>query len=81
MSELRAVTSPYDVKALRSLVGKISSAIDLYEKVENNPAEAEIAVSQIAKSADELHLETEDPLKRLFVISHQVRIQAHNHGT
>jgi len=60
------------ITSLRALAAKVSSAIDLYEAANQRVPEAELARAEIARAANELLLSTQDPLQRLFIISHQV---------
>jgi hypothetical protein len=78
MSDLHSDTSFRNINGLRSIVEKMSSAIDSYEKAQDNPAGAEIARADIVKAAEEMLLDIQDPLKRLFLISHQVRKHEQN---
>jgi hypothetical protein len=73
MTRPPALDQFHNISELRSLQAKISSAIDQYERVQDNRAALELANGEIAKAASELLSETEDPLKRIFLISHQVR--------
>lgn len=73
MEESSTISNLPNTLVLRSLQARIASAIDQYEGAANNPLAVGLAATEITKAATELLLEAEDPLKRLFVISHQVR--------
>jgi hypothetical protein len=72
MTDLQALTGIHNIASLRLMVEKISSAIDTYETVEHNPANSGSALAKLSDAAEELLMEVQHPLKRLFLISHQV---------
>ena len=66
------------IDKLRLLAGAISSAINSYENAKGGTLDTELTRIKIVDAANELLFETDDPLQRLFVISHQVtELSAH----
>jgi hypothetical protein len=74
MNSVNNLINPDDLGGLRLVASEILSAIDSYESSKDFESEATVIQAKIAKYAQKLYLETEDPLRHLFVVSSQVRI-------
>ena len=66
---------------LKTLASNVSSAVEAYERIiaknaaiptTSSDDDASKAQLRIAEAAKRLVLETEDPMQRIFLISHQV---------